>query len=67
VTERYVCLRVTVTNEENGKFIVCQTVLREDAPKIDGVPCMKMFLFSKTYIRPSLTSPEEEIEYTSIS
>lgn len=32
LSERFVCLRVTVTDQENGKFIVCQTVQREDAP-----------------------------------
>lgn len=62
MSARDICMRFTYSDQEDGKFFVCETVVRDDCPEVDGV--VRMFMYTRGFIRPNKESPADIFDYT---
>ena len=57
-------MKITVSDHNGGKFIVCETIEHPDKPVQSGV--VRMFVHARGFVRPSKTV-EGALDYTEFS
>ena len=57
-------MKITITDHEGGRFVVCETVEHPSKPVQKGV--VRLFLYTRGWIRPSKTE-EGSFDYTELS
>ena len=57
-------MKITITDHEDGKFVVCETVEHPDKPVQPGI--VRLFLYTRGFVRPS-KHEEGSHDYTELS
>jgi hypothetical protein len=58
-------MKISITDQDGGKFVVAETIERDDCPIIPGV--VRMFVYTRGYVRPNKEDPENVLDYTELS
>lgn len=57
-------MKITITNHEDGRFVVCETVDHPAKPVQPGI--VRMFVYTRGFVRPSKSAPGA-FDYTELS
>ena len=57
-------MKITITDHEDGRFVVCETVDHPDKPVQPGI--VRMFIYTRGWVRPS-KSQQGAFDYTELS
>lgn len=63
--ERDIVMKFKEFNINGGKFILCESVKRDDAPEYPGV--IRTYVNLKICMKPNKNYPKDTIDYTEIN
>ena len=58
-------MKMTKCTQGDGQFFIVETIERPDYPVIKGV--VRMFIYTRGYVRPSKESPSDTLDYTEMT